>query len=81
MPVWMQRRMCWRSMLLPRSLIRTDMGLSAEQVRQRKEQYGPNQLPEAPPRSAWRVFFSQFKSILILILIGAALLAALMAVV
>ena len=57
--------------------VRMDMGLSAEQVRQRKEQYGPNQLPEAPPRSAWWVFFSQFKSILILILIGAALLSAL----
>ena len=57
--------------------VRMDMGLSAEQVRQRKEHYGPNQLPEAPPRSAWWVFFSQFKSILILILIGAALLAAL----
>ena len=57
--------------------VRTDRGLSVEQVRQRKEQYGPNQLPEMPPRSAWRVFFAQFKSILILILVGAALLSAL----
>jgi Ca2+-transporting ATPase len=30
-----------------------------------------------PPRSGWRVFFGQFKSILILVLIGAAMLAAL----
>ncbi len=54
-----------------------DIGLSAEQVRQRKLRYGPNRLPEAPPRSAWRVFLFQFKSILILILIGAAILSAL----
>ncbi len=54
-----------------------DAGLSPEQIAQRKKQYGPNQLPEAPPRSAWRVFLAQFKSILIMILIGAATLAAL----
>ena len=57
--------------------IRLDMGLSAEQVSQRKAQHGPNQLAEAPPRSPWRVFLAQFKSILIMILIGAATLAAL----
>ena len=57
--------------------VRTASGLSHEQVRERTERYGPNRLPEAPPRSAWRVFLPSFKSILILILMGAALLAAL----
>ena len=57
--------------------VRPDLGLSGQHARQRRVQYGPNRLPEAPPRSAWLVFFGQFKSILILILIGAALLAAL----
>ena len=57
--------------------VRLDMGLSAEQVSQRKAQHGLNQLAEAPPRSPWRVFLAQFKSILIMILIGAATLAAL----
>ncbi|MDP2816889.1 MAG: calcium-translocating P-type ATPase, PMCA-type [Polaromonas sp.] len=57
--------------------VQPDEGLSGEDIRQRKEKYGPNQLPEAPPRSAWRVFLAQFKSILIMILIGAATLAAL----
>ena len=57
--------------------VRSNFGLTSEQARQRRVQYGPNRLPEAPPRSAWLVFFGQFKSILILILIGAALLAAL----
>ena len=57
--------------------VRLELGLSAEQVGQRKKKYGPNQLPEAPPRPAWRVFLAQFKSMLIMILIGAATLAAL----
>ena len=57
--------------------VQLELGLSAEQIRERKEKYGPNQLPEAPPRPAWRVFLAQFKSILIMILIGAATLAAL----
>ena len=57
--------------------VRPDLGLSGQHARQRRVQYGLNRLPEAPPRSAWLVFFGQFKSILILILIGAALLSAL----
>lgn len=52
-------------------------GLTQQQAKLRSVQYGPNRLPEAPPRPAWRVFLGQFKSILILILIAAAGLAAL----
>lgn len=51
-------------------------GLSAPQIRERAAQYGLNRLPEAPPRSPFRVFLAQFKSILILILLAAAVLAA-----
>ena len=57
--------------------VRPETGLSVEQVRLRNEQHGPNRLPDAPVRSAWLVFAFQFKSILILILLGAAGLAAL----
>lgn len=57
--------------------VHVENGLSTEQVTQRKKQYGPNQLQEESPRSAGLVFLVQFKSILILILIGAAFLAAL----
>ena len=57
--------------------VRPDLGLTSEHARERWLLYGPNRLPTAPPRSAWWVFFGQFKSILILILVGAALLAAL----
>ena len=46
-----------------------NIGLSTGQVSQLYE-------PDAPRSAAWRVFVFQFKRILILILIGAALLAA-----
>ncbi len=52
-------------------------GLGAGEARERLERAGPNRLPQAPPRSPWRVLLAQFKSILILILLGAAVLAAL----
>jgi len=52
--------------------VQVEKGLSTEQVTQRKKNYGPNQLQQESPRSAWLVFLVQFKSILILILIGAA---------
>jgi Ca2+-transporting ATPase len=63
--------------VLARLQVRPNAGLTGTQVNRRRAQYGPNRLSEAPPRSAWRVFFGQFKSILILILIGAVILSAL----
>lgn len=57
--------------------VRPEVGLSRTQASQRYSQYGSNRLSEAPPRSTWSVFLAQFRGILILILIGAALLAAL----
>ncbi len=50
-------------------------GLSAADVEQRLAAHGANRLAEPPPRSPWLLFLEQFKSVLILILIGAALLA------
>ena len=51
-------------------------GLSSEEAARRYEHYGPNRLNESPPRSRWLLLADQFKGILILVLIGAALLAA-----
>ena len=53
------------------------MGLAVHEALQRKNQFGPNQLPNPPQRQAWQVFVAQFKSILILILAGASGLSAL----
>ncbi len=46
-------------------------GLSSEEVRRRLQQYGPNSLPEKPPKTLWQRFLQQFKSPLIYILLAA----------
>jgi len=51
-------------------------GLSSEEAAARQLQYGPNSLNESPPRSRWLLLADQFKGVLILVLIGAAVLAA-----
>ncbi len=57
--------------------VRPDAGLDSAQAAERLAKFGSNLLPVTPPRSPWRVLLAQFKSIMIVILIGAALLAAL----
>ena len=51
------------------------VGLGDSEARERLAVYGPNALREKPPRPLWAVFLDQFRSLLILILIGAAALA------
>ena len=53
-------------------------GATAAEALQRIQQFGPNVLPNAPQRPTWHVFAAQFKSILILILIGASGLSLLL---
>ncbi|WP_287988082.1 HAD-IC family P-type ATPase [Piscinibacter sp.] len=50
-------------------------GLDAAGAARRLAEHGPNALPEAPPRPAWRTFVRQFRSPLIYILFAAAVLA------
>ncbi|WP_348944216.1 HAD-IC family P-type ATPase [Chitinibacter sp. FCG-7] len=52
-------------------------GLDAAAVRQQRSVFGDNTLPQTAIRSRWRVLISQFRSALILVLLGAALLSAL----
>ena len=52
-------------------------GLAPQEAESRLASAGPNRLAGAPPRSPWLLFLSQFKSVLILVLFGAATLAAL----
>lgn len=54
-----------------------DRGLDAVTAAQRLEAYGPNRLIEKPPRSAGSVLAAQFKSLLIVVLMIAAIVAAL----
>ena len=51
-------------------------GLSQIAAAERLKRYGPNKLAEKPPKPAWLLLLSQFKSFLIVVLIAAALLAA-----
>ncbi len=51
-------------------------GLSTEQARDRLEEYGENRIAKGKRTSAWTVLLGQFKSIVILILVAAGVLAA-----
>jgi P-type Ca2+ transporter type 2C len=51
-------------------------GLSLAEVVRRHAEVGPNRLAEERGRPAWRRFADQFRSVLVLILFGAAALAA-----
>ena len=50
-------------------------GLTSDQARQNLEKYGPNELKAAPGRSPLSVFFDQFKSFLIWVLLVAAVIS------
>lgn len=51
-------------------------GLSSDEAATRILHYGPNRLREAAPRSRLKLLGDQFKGVLILVLVGAAVLAA-----
>ena len=55
-----------------------ESGLSFEEVERRRTQEGYNELPEAPPRSWVRLFVSQFSSVIVWVLIGAAMISGLL---
>jgi Ca2+-transporting ATPase len=52
-------------------------GLDRPAVEDRRQRFGPNRLAEEPPRPWWKAFLDQFRSLLIVVLLGAALLAGL----
>ncbi|MBI2661089.1 cation-translocating P-type ATPase [Candidatus Woesearchaeota archaeon] len=59
-------------------LITGPRGISREEARRRLAQYGPNELKDAKPVSPLVIFLSQFKSIVIWILIAATVISALL---
>ena len=56
--------------------VSAETGLSHHVVIERQQQHGPNELPSAVVIPAWKKFFAQFNDSLILILIGAAVVSA-----
>ncbi|MBD2610873.1 MAG: cation-translocating P-type ATPase [Nostoc sp. ZfuVER08] len=52
-----------------------DSGLTPEDIQQRLQKYGPNELEEHGGRSSWEILLDQFKNIMLLMLIGVALIS------
>ena len=59
-----------------KALNTSEDGLSSEEAENRVKKYGKNELKEEEKTSVLKLFFSQFKSFLILILMAAALVSA-----
>jgi P-type Ca2+ transporter type 2C len=55
-----------------------DTGLTIEEVQQRLQKYGPNELEEFGGRSSWEILVDQFKNIMLLMLIAVALISGLL---
>ncbi|NJN70183.1 MAG: HAD-IC family P-type ATPase [Nitrospira sp.] len=55
-----------------------DRGLAAEEARRRLNSQGANELPESPPPSLLSLFLSQFTSVIVWVLIGAAVISGLL---
>ncbi len=53
-------------------------GLAHDEARRRLELHGPNELPSAPPPSLLILFLSQFSSLIVWVLIGAAIISGLL---
>lgn len=67
----------WHSKTLPevfQALHSSEYGLNKTEISSRLQEYGPNKLPEAKADNSVIVFFRQFKSPLIYILLGASLI-------
>jgi len=54
-----------------------EVGLSADQIGQRRGAYGPNAIQERRRRQPWRIFVDQFTDFMILVLLAAAMIAGL----
>ena len=55
-----------------------ETGLSSEEVARRLEQYGLNQLEEAPGTTFWQMLYEQFNNFVVIMLIVASIISALL---
>ena len=60
--------------------LQTDLnvGLNVDETARRQAQEGPNELPDAPPPSLLKLFLAQFSSLIVWVLIGAAIVSGLL---
>ena len=55
-----------------------NIGLSTEETVRRQDKYGPNELVERGTKSPWRILIDQFKEIMVIILIIAAIVSGIL---
>ena len=55
--------------------VEPEQGLSSDEASRRLQEYGPNQLKAKPKRSLFKRFLDQFKDVMIVILIIAAIIS------
>ncbi|MFN6513172.1 MAG: cation-translocating P-type ATPase [Nostoc sp. CreGUA01] len=69
----------WHSLEVDKALdlldSNADSGLTSQDIQQRLQKYGPNELEEHGGRSTWEILLDQFKNIMLLMLIGVALIS------
>jgi Ca2+-transporting ATPase len=79
-PTPAEPRIAWHTLKPEQALAKlgviSETGLSRQEAARRLENLGPNRLAEAPPRPIWLTFLAQFKSLLVIVLFVAAILAA-----
>ncbi len=72
----------WHSLEVDKALdlldSNADSGLTPQEIEQRLQKYGPNELEETAGRSAWGILLDQFKNIMLLMLIGVALISGIL---
>src|SRR5215510_3935772 len=51
------------------------VGLSPDEVTERRARYGPNKLAEVAKEPAWKAFLRQYRDLMQLVLVGAALVS------
>ncbi|WP_373526024.1 cation-translocating P-type ATPase [Nostoc sp.] len=69
----------WHSLEVDKALdlldSNADSGLTSQDIQQRLQKYGLNELQEVAGRSTWEILLDQFKNIMLLMLIGVALIS------
>src|SRR5690625_1345738 len=77
-----QTRTEWHTLTVDETLERLESdpetGLTGEEASARLDRYGPNSLPGPESRPAWKRFLQQFHNVLIYVLLGAAVVTALL---
>ena len=69
----------WHGLAADEACARLDVdvasGLDAGEVERRRGQYGPNKLAEAETEPGWRAFLRQYRDLMQLVLLGAAIVS------